>query len=74
MNWIHGEEGPDCFCGNPTIVWIIGERASLICLFHTPKEGASFPLPAEKPDTWPNLTNEEMEILVQQGMKEHYNT
>jgi hypothetical protein len=70
--WTQGEAGPTCFCGWPTVVMIHEDgKASLMCFGHTKAEGALFPLPAARPDKWPDMTNEEMQTLVEQGMHEH---
>lgn len=70
MDWKNGEKGPDCFCGNPTSV-IVDEKTgeiNLLCFFHTKQAGAIFPLPkAGRPDHWPNMTDEEMIVLVEAG-------
>jgi hypothetical protein len=70
--WIQSEQGPECYCGWPTVV-VVHENglASLMCFGHTKEEGAMFPLPANKPDNWPNLTHQEMQTLVEQGSAEH---
>ncbi len=65
--WVHGEKGPQCFCGSSTHVWISDNEVFLMCLLHTPKEGVLFPLPPEKPDNWPNLSDEEMQNLFVKG-------
>lgn len=69
--WTHGEPGPDCFCGWPTVVWVIDGLASVMCFGHTKAEGALFPLPSRRPDKWPDVTHEEMAALVEEGMREH---
>ena len=73
MNWTNGEKGPECFCGMPTGVVVSqdGKRVDLMCIFHTYEAGAMFPLPRDKrPDNWPNLTNDEMQKLVEEGTAE----
>ena len=68
------EKGPSCFCGAPTIVTFIadGERKlpTLLCFLHEKEAGATFPLPKERPDNWPNLSNAEMIALIERGEKE----
>lgn len=73
MSWVNGEKGPKCFCGMPTNVTIYegGKTVNLICIFHRYESGAVFPLPANgKPEHWPNLTNDEMKLLVEAGSLE----
>jgi hypothetical protein len=70
-NWQNGEEGPTCFCGWPTYVVMTDGLANLMCFGHTKAEGAMFPLPKNKPEKWPNMSHEEMQALVEQGVKEH---
>lgn len=71
MKWIDKEPGPECYCGAPTFVALFENGdAALICIFHEYEAGASFPLPKEKPEKWPNMTNEEMAELVDKGIKE----
>lgn len=55
MNWTENEDGPECSCGNPTVVKFSHDtgRAFLLCLFHTPEAGCWFQLPVERPDDWP---------------------
>jgi hypothetical protein len=48
-----------------------GGRPYLICIFHTKAAGASFPLPAVRPDEWPDLTLEEMQVFMTQGATEN---
>jgi hypothetical protein len=63
------EAGPACYCGGPT--WVEpGEPPLLICLFHTNGAGASFPLPTERPDAWPNLSREELHTCMVKGADE----
>jgi hypothetical protein len=64
------EKGPACFCGGPTWVEPWPEGAELVCLLHTKAAGASFPLPAARPDNWPDLTREELHAFMTQGAKE----
>ena len=53
--WVNNDEGPECFCGNPTVVKTDFKKyAVLLCLFHTREAGSIFALPPEKPDWWPN--------------------
>lgn len=73
MNWTHGEAGPECFCGMPTgiVLSADGKRVDLLCFCHTYEAGAMFPLPLNgRPDNWPNLTNDEIKELVDQGIAE----
>lgn len=70
MKWTHGEEGPTCFCGQPTHIMVgeEGGEVNLLCFAHTQFAGALFPVPRDKrPDTWPNLTDDEMIVLVNEG-------
>ena len=70
--WQKSESGPTCFCGWPTIVTMNDDgTASLLCIGHTYEAGAIFPLPKERPEKWPNLSNEEMKTLIEQGIREH---
>lgn len=66
MNWTNGEPGPNCFCGKETFVIVDDYGISLMCLFHTKSEGASFALPNERPEKWPDMTNEEMVELTKE--------
>lgn len=69
--WIDHERGPECFCGMPTGV-IVNEdgTAELLCIMHTYEAGAMFPLPAERPDNWPDLPRDELNALMQKGAEE----
>jgi hypothetical protein len=73
MDWKHGEKGPRCFCGNTTNV-VVDEKSgevNLLCLLHTKMAGAIFPLPKSgRPDKWPEMTDEEMIVLVDKGYEE----
>jgi hypothetical protein len=53
--WVNNEDGPDCFCGGPTVVKILPDGAFLLCLFHERAEGKLYQLPNEAPDEFPNL-------------------
>lgn len=56
MNWTENESGPDCACGNPTVVKLTPDgSAVLLCIFHTQETGLFTPLPARRPDNWPEL-------------------
>ena len=70
VKWQDKEKGPECFCGMPTRVFLTNDKPALLCLFHTNEEGAMFPLPAERPENWPNLSTEEMVSLVNRGIEE----
>ena len=73
MKWIHGEAGPTCFCGLPTVVCLDkdGTQANLLCIAHTSEFGAMFPLPMnQKPDTWPEVDADTMANLVDAGFVE----
>jgi hypothetical protein len=72
MNWTHGEKGPECYCGMPTGVVVSedGKRADLLCIFHTNEAGAMFPLPAERPANWPELSEEDLTKCMVQGQAE----
>lgn len=72
MEWKNGERGPTCFCGMPTTVVVSEDgQSSLICFAHTVEAGALFPLPKNRrPTHWPNLSDEEMMTLVDQGFDE----
>jgi hypothetical protein len=63
--WKDGEEGPKCTCGWPTTVSVQEEEVILWCLGHTYEQGAYWKLPSERPDNWPNLTHEEMAVLIE---------
>lgn len=57
MEWKETEDGPDCTCGNPTVVKLTmkrdgSESAILLCLFHTAEEGMATELPAVRPADW----------------------
>lgn len=67
--WIHGEHGPICFCGNPTVVvnweqepfngWI------MFCLAHTVEASAWFRLYPEAPDDFENVVMQSTSTLGQ---------
>jgi hypothetical protein len=70
MNWSK-ESGPKCPCGMPTFVDVDDEgNANLICIFHTYDSGAIWPLPKSRPDNWPNLSDNEIDALIELGFKE----
>jgi hypothetical protein len=61
--WTDNEDGPDCACGNPTVVKILPSgRAILLCLFHTAESGSYTELPAERPADWGNASGQAMEL------------
>lgn len=69
--WTDREKGPECFCGCPTFVTMMDGHPHILCLFHTGPEGAMFPLPkARKPETWPNISHDEIKKLVEEGIAE----
>ena len=72
MDWKNGEAGPQCFCGMPTSVLVDEEgECNLLCIFHTGLAGAMFPLPSKgRPDHWPNMSDKEMNALVESGYVE----
>lgn len=70
MEWKNGEAGPTCLCGKATIVSISHQGINLVCLYHTHEAGAFFPLPKRRPSRWPNLSEAEMERLVDEGFAE----
>lgn len=70
--WQDKEPGPECTCGCPTFVSVLeGHLPMFICFMHTYEAGACFPLPKDRPENWPNLTNDEIKELVDRGIKEH---
>jgi len=68
--WTDREKGPECYCGGGTFVSCGKHAPILICIFHTWEAGASFCLPKERPEKWPNLTHEEMQELTERGIQE----
>lgn len=53
MPWTENEDGPDCCCGNPTIVKILPDGDPvLMCFFHTAETGMITKLPLAKPADW----------------------
>ena len=53
--WRENEDGPDCACGEPTVVKLLPDGTPvLMCFFHTAEAGAITRLPAERPDGWPS--------------------
>jgi hypothetical protein len=69
--WIDHEKGPECFCSMPTGVIVHEDgTADLLCIMHTYEAGAMFPLPAERPDNWPDLSREELNALMIKGAEE----
>jgi len=72
MPWADKEPGPDCACGDPTVVVLDPTgRATLWCLWHSKEAGATFDLPSDRPDHWPDLTTEQMTELVDRGREEY---
>lgn len=69
--WTDREPGPNCYCGMPTCVVIVDDLPSLMCIFHSRDSGTMFPLPKGRPAKWPEMTDEEMKALVDQGIAEH---
>jgi hypothetical protein len=51
-DWIQNEDGPECYCGSPTVV----KDGLLVCFFHTSEEGCYFRLPPQAPDDWTTYT------------------
>jgi hypothetical protein len=52
--WVNNERGPDCFCGDPTVVKTEGlKKPALLCIFHSRDAGAMFTLPDTRPEWWP---------------------
>jgi hypothetical protein len=74
--WKNGEAGPACYCGKPTFVSFDPDtqKPQLMCLFHKPTEGTYFALPQEKPDNWPDLTDEELDSCMFKGEEEALKT
>jgi hypothetical protein len=74
VGWMDTERGPTCACGMPTYVSLVdvGQQKLpiLVCFAHN-GSGASFYLPSERPEAWPNLTGQEMVALVDRGAEEH---
>lgn len=53
MTWTENEPGPDCSCGNPTVVKATPDgNFVLLCFFHTAEAGAVTVLPPERPPDW----------------------
>ena len=71
-DWIDGEAGPQCPCGNPTAVMIGGfDRPYLVCVFHDAEGSVMYPIPRRgRPDQWPNMIIGEMDELITQGEEE----
>jgi hypothetical protein len=47
---VDGEAGPDCECGDPTVVRIMPDGSpALLCLFHDGEAGRITALSAERP-------------------------
>lgn len=71
--WRDREPGPDCYCGRGRGVVLVreGELPELLCIFHTNQEGAVFCLPKERPENWPDLNNDEMQVLIEEGIRQH---
>lgn len=54
QQWRENEDGPECSCGNPTVVKLMPDgSAALLCLFHTSEAALFTSLPAERPAGWP---------------------
>jgi hypothetical protein len=68
--WIDGESGPTCLCGWPTIVTVTETGPVLLCFGHSKHAGRSWRLPKERPDNWPDLTDDEMETVIREGLAE----
>jgi len=70
--WQDKEPGPECTCGCPTFVSAQeGQLPMFVCILHSWDAGVCYPLPKERPENWPNLTNEELTVLVNKGFEEH---
>jgi hypothetical protein len=50
--YVNNEAGPDCTCGNPTVVKLVDGGAGLLCLFHTYEAGAFSRLPVMTEEQW----------------------
>lgn len=59
-SWVNNEDGPDCECGEPTVVKLHNGGAILMCFFHTGAEGCYFELPPMAPDNFSNMTYAEV--------------
>jgi hypothetical protein len=59
--WVSNEPGPDCSCGNATVVKQTPDGGFvLLCLFHTADAGLITALPDHRPDNWyQNLPQED---------------
>lgn len=65
MNWQSGDDGPECYCGSPTIVKELPNGSFvLICPLHGEGSGTYFSLPQVKPDDWRSWSMRR--VLVQQ--------
>ena len=59
--WVNNEDGPDCYCGDPTVVKTTeAGSAVLLCLFHNNEAGAIFRLPTDRPDNFATLSLDEL--------------
>lgn len=70
--WIDKENGPKCFCGMPTSVYVSEDgKPWLLCIFHESEAGSMFPLPKNgRPDNWPDIAREEFNAIMKRGFEE----
>lgn len=68
--WVAGEIGPKCFCGQNTVVTKDDFGFGLLCFAHQREFAALFPLPDEKPEGWPFEGNRDKLTEVMMAAKE----
>jgi hypothetical protein len=55
--YVENEDGPDCVCGNATVVKFVDGVPGLMCLFHTSEAGVYSRLP-------PDMTEENWQSIL----------
>lgn len=68
--WTNNEDGPDCTCGEPTVVKLVealhsgSKRAVLLCLFHSGEAGRIVPLPTQRPANFSDWTIDDVALAI----------
>jgi hypothetical protein len=53
--YVNNEVGPDCSCGEPTIVKFVNGSPLLVCFFHSGPAGSYNKLPPITEENWQRL-------------------
>lgn len=69
MNWVDGEIGTKCDCGRDMKVLVDMYGIGLACIYHK-DASLVFPLPKNRPNNWPKLTEAEVQALCIKGQEE----